>query len=650
MTVLPIQRLMKVKKIQLFGETLSWISPLKGGLKGRWITGLLMLGLLTVGVYLAYTWSELAGIRSLRQNAEHQLDIYTGSLLSEVRRYDFLPKVMNLNNKVVDLLLHSADPKSVATANHYLDNLNREAKSSAIYVMDRQGLTLASSNWNQPLSFVGKNFAFRPYFQDALGGTTGRFYGIGTVSNEPGYYLAHGIVHGPKMIGVAALKVSLDKLGESWSGGDEAVLVVDENEVVFLSSIPEWKFKTLNRLSQETRKKLAATNQYSGVGSLEPIGFKEENRLSGMGRIVTVTKAVPNRVAQTLLRPSFLVTSRNVPETGWRLITLSNLGPVKVAARNTAFVTTFALGFLLILFLYLQQRRRAIAQSIAAKEALQWAHDDLERKVKERTTDLSAANINLQREIIKRQHAEQVLKDAMEELVQAGKMAALGQMASGITHELNQPLAALRTLSDNAVVFLQRGRISDVKANLEVICQLTDRMGKITGQLKTFARKSPLQLRPVSINLVISETIALMEQRIRNEGVVLELDIAPEGVCILGDENRLTQVLVNLFSNALDAMAAVPLRRLKIGGHQDGDRVIIDVHDSGNGIPDSVMSHLFEPFFTTKEQGAGLGLGLAISAGILRDMGGVLKARNHTEGGAEFLIELRLSQSEENYV
>jgi two-component system C4-dicarboxylate transport sensor histidine kinase DctB len=641
---------MKVKKTQLFGETLSWISPLKGGLKGRWITGLLMLILLPVGVFFAYTWSELAGIRSLRENAEHQLEIYAGSLISELRRYDYLPKVMNLNNKVVDLLLDPADPKLVATANHYLENLNREAQSSEIYVMDRQGLTLASSNWKQPLNFVGKNFAFRPYFQDALRGTMGRFYGIGTVSNKPGYYLAHGLVHNRKILGVAALKVSLDKLGESWSGGGEAVLVVDENGVVFLTSVPEWKFKTLNRISEETRGKLAATNQYSGVGSLDPIGFKEERRLSGNGRIVTVTNAVPNGIARTLLKPSFLSTSRPIPETGWQLITLSNLAPVRVLARNTAFVTTFALGFLLILFLYLQQRRQAITQSIATKEALQRAHDELELKVIKRTTDLSAANTNLQREIIKRQHAEQVLKDALEELVQAGKMAALGQMASGITHELNQPLAALRTLSDNAVVFLQRGQAADVEANLKIICQLTDRMGKITGQLKTFARKSPVQLQPVSVSMVISETIALMEQRIQKEGVVLNLDISPSDICVLCDGNRLTQVLVNLFSNAFDAMTQVPNRCLTVLVNQENDQVFIRVHDSGNGIPENVMPHLFEPFFTTKEPGAGLGLGLAISAGILRDLGGVLKAKNHVERGAEFLIELRRAQSEEVYV
>lgn len=600
-----------------------------------------MLVLLSLGVYLAYTWSERAGIQTLRQNAEHRLDIYMGSLLSELRRYEYLPNTMGLNNKVVDLLLHPTDPALVATANRYLENVNREAKSLAIYIMDRQGLTLASSNWNQPLSFVGKNFAFRPYFQDALRGSTGRFYGIGTVSHEPGYYLAHGIFHGQEMIGVAALKVSLDKLGGSWSGGDEAVLVVDENGVVFLSSVLNWKFKTLNRLSDETRKKLDKTSQYAMIGSLDSIGFKEVRFLTPTMRIVTITRAV-----QTLLRPNYLAASRLVPETGWQLITLSDIAPVKVMARNTAFVTSFALAFLMILVLYLQQRRRTFAQDIAAKEALQQAHDELERKVIERTADLTRVNLNLQEEIDKRRQAEQILKDALEELVQAGKMAALGQMASGITHELNQPLAALRTLSDNAVVFLQRGRVSDAEANLGMIGELTDRMGKITGQLKTFARKSPVQLKPVSVSRVISETIALMEQRIQKEGVVLKQDLSPPDVCVLGDGNRLVQVLVNLFSNAFDAMTQVTNRYLTIKVHQENDRVLIRVHDSGKGIPEEVWPHLFEPFFTTKEQGAGLGLGLAISTGILRDFGGVLKARNHPEGGAEFWVELGTAKPE----
>jgi two-component system C4-dicarboxylate transport sensor histidine kinase DctB len=614
------------------------------------IPGLLLLLLVPLGVFLSYTWSQQVGIRTLRENAEHRLDIYVSSLLSEVHRYDYLPKVMNFNDKVVDLLLHPGDPQRIAAANRYLENMNREAKSSAIYVMDVRGLTLSSSNWAQSLSFVGKNFAFRPYFQEALHGGTGRFYGIGTVSNEPGYYLAHGITHNETLIGVAALKMSLDKLGASWSGGDEAVLVVDENGVVFLSSVAEWKFKTLERLSAETRKKLAETSQYAVAGSLEPIGLKEERPLSKNARIIAITKPVPNTMWPTRLKSNFLATSRPVPETGWQLITLSHMAPVHILARNTAFVAGFALGFLLILVMYLQQRRRAIALKIAAKEALQCAHDELERKVNERTADLSTANRNLQEEIKKRTRAEQVLKDALEELVQAGKMAALGQMASGITHELNQPLAALRTLSDNTVVFLQRGRISEAEANLELICQLTERMGKITGQLKSFSRKSPAQRQPVSVGRVVSETLALMDQRIQKEGVSLEQDISPPDIQVLGEGNRLTQVLVNLFSNALDAMAGQAVRRLQVTVRRDNGQVIIRVGDSGNGISEKVMPYLFEPFFTTKEQGAGLGLGLAISTGILRDFGGVLKAQNRVEGGAEFLIELCPADSEVAHV
>jgi two-component system C4-dicarboxylate transport sensor histidine kinase DctB len=627
---------METKNIKRITKLHSWAPLGMDRLKGRLIIGFLMLVLLSSGVFLAYTWSELVGIRSLRENAEHRLDIYVGSLLSELRRYDYLPKIMGYSNKVVDLLLHPGDPALTASANRYLENMNREAKTSAIYVMDRHGLTLASSNWNQSLSFVGKNFAFRPYFQEALTGKTGRFYGIGTVSNEPGYYLAHGIYDQERLIGVAALKVSLDKLGESWSGGDEGVLVVDENGVVFLASIADWKFKTLNRLSEETRKKLAETSQYLRVGLLDPIGFKEGKKLSQNARLVTIPRSIPHKGVQGLLQPDFLATSRAVPETGWALITLSNIAPVKLMARNTAFVTSFALGFLMILFMYLQQRRRAISQGVLAKEALQSAHDELERKVMERTADLRTANRHLQEEITKRTHAEQVLKDALEELAQAGKMAALGQMASGITHELNQPLAALRTLSDNAVVFLKRGSLADAETNLGLICQLTERMGKITGQLKSFSRKSTAHLRPVSLGSVMADSLALMEQRIQKEGVELEQAIFPPDIRALCDGDRLTQVLVNLFSNALDAMADGPVRRLRITVSQADEKVIIAVQDSGTGIPDQVMPHLFDPFFTTKEPGAGLGLGLAISSGILRDFGGLLKAGNQARGALNF--------------
>src|SRR5205823_196642 len=268
----------------------------------------------------------------------------------------------------------------------------------------------------------------------------------------------------------------------------------------------------------------------------------------------------------------YLELSHATPEPTWRLMLLTDYAPVDALIRNTIAFTAVALAFFLLLFFFLHQRRRAIKESLAAKEALQQAHDQLERKVAERTADLVATNTQLNREMAERERAERVLRKAQDQLIHAGKMAALGQMSAGITHELNQPLAALRTLSDNARVLLTTNRTDDVQNNLTLISQLTDRMGKITGQLKAFARKSPLQLCRVSVRRALGNVQALLERRLRDEQIVLTQDVPADDVTVWADANRLEQVLVNLVVNALDSMKVVSLRHLDIVVRERGDR------------------------------------------------------------------------------
>ncbi|MET0310766.1 MAG: ATP-binding protein, partial [Burkholderiaceae bacterium] len=403
------------------------------------------------------------------------------------------------------------------------------------------------------------------------------------------------------------------------------------------SSEPGWKFRTLGQLSDETMGRLAQTRQYTEAGLLEPVGFREGRAISGGGRIVSVA----DDGAGILLAPEYLVHSRAVPGTDWTLIVLSDLRPARSLAQNSAIVAAFALAFLMLLALYVQQRRRHMLQALTAREALQQAHDELERKVHLRTEALSESNTQLQSEITERRRAEEILKATLEDLVHTGKMAVLGQMSAGITHELNQPLAALRTLSANTIVFLERGQQDEAESNLRTICHLTDHMGKITAQLKKFARKSAVQLHPVPVAGVVEDSLSLMQQRLRAEHVTLERDI-PEGLpLVLGEGNRLEQVVVNLVANALDALRHTPDKRIRIAIALQGDGLVLEVHDNGPGIPDAVMPRLFEPFFTTKDQGEGLGLGLAISAGIVRDFGGTLRAAASPLGGALFLVQLK---------
>jgi two-component system C4-dicarboxylate transport sensor histidine kinase DctB len=303
-------------------------------------------------------------------------------------------------------------------------------------------------------------------------------------------------------------------------------------------------------------------------------------------------------------------------------------------------------ALLVLMVLYLRQRRRLGRQRLRAREDLQRAYDHLETMVAERTASLQQMTQNLSDENVVRRMAEQKLRQAQSELIQAAKMAVLGQMSAGITHELNQPLTALRTMADNAKVLIERDRLDEARTNLSTISQLVGRMGLITGQLRQFARKADASLRPVPVAAAITAALFLVERRVEQERVSFRMSMPDQDVQALCDSNRLEQVLVNLFTNALDAMAGCEVRQLSVGVERTAERVMIGVADTGPGIPEHIRSHLFEPFFTTKPQGQGLGLGLAISEQIVREFGGLMRVEAADTGGARFIIELPLAEQE----
>ncbi|MBI5418719.1 MAG: sensor histidine kinase [Deltaproteobacteria bacterium] len=605
-----------------------------------WVLWGFLLALFFLTLHLAEAWSERAGIENLRQAGGHRLDLYVSSLENALDKYEYLPFILSLNSGVIELLKNPKDAAGNAVVNRYLKIVNEQAKSASLFVLDLTGTALASSNWDSVHSFVGHNYAFRPYFENARKGRGGRFYGIGVTSGEPGYFLSHPVHHGGKRIGVAVAKVGLEKLEQTWEQSAERVMVVDAKGVIFLSSVNPWKFKTLGPLSPEVLGDIARTKQY-GSATLEPIPLSVQTAIGPAARVVSLRSEGSKNERGRASEEDFLLQSRVLDRHGWQVIILSPMRPVRAMVRNTVFAAGFVFCFLQLLFFYFRQRRRRIRENIAAKEALQRAHDDLERRITERTADLTAANLLLQQEVADRKRAERVLREAQDELLQAGKMTALGKMSAGITHELNQPLAALRTLCDNAGVLIQRDRIPEAANNLAEISRLVERMGNITEQLKAFARKATLRLVSVPVRRAVSGSLSMFEQRIRAENVSICLVMPEEEIAVLCDEVRLEQVLVNLFRNALDAMKDCVERRLEVAVHGIDKKVSIFVRDSGGGISPEVQPHLFEPFYTTKEVGAGLGLGLAISSGIVKECGGSIRAGNLPDGGAEFVVELQ---------
>ena len=604
---------------------------------------LLSLFLATAAGFAAYRVTQRLGVADLQTTGLHRLDLYSASLEREIGKYAFLPGTLNLTPDILALLA-AKRPGEAATsrANSYLEQLNERAGTLSIYVIDTQGNVRATSNWRRADSFLGEDLSFRPYFRDAMATGNGRFFGIGTTRGEPGYYLSSALSDENGPLGVAVIKVSLESLEKSWSTVEAPVLVADENGVVILSAVSDWKFTTLRPLDDETRKAFDHTQQYNRR-ALQPLGIRELAEYEHGARLVRIAREGPEMVSVYPVAGRFLAQSRPLPGTPWTLTVLSHLEQIDDLALSRAALAAIAAASLCLGAVIINERRRHLRALLSAREALQRAHDELERKVEERTADLSTANQQLQDEVGERIRAERTLRAAQDELVQAGKLAVIGQLSTGIAHELNQPLAALRTLSGNTTRFLARGDLDTARTNLGRIADLVDRMGRITGQLRNFARKSSGQSAPVPLCHAVDNALGLLESRLRRSGATVERSCPTAEPIALCDANRLEQVLINLIGNALDAMHDQPQPRIELAWDGDDTHVRLAVRDHGPGLSDEAQQRLFEPFFTTKPAGDGLGLGLAISAGILRDFGGSLHGSNHPDGGAVFTLELPLA-------
>ncbi|MBP2315716.1 sensor histidine kinase [Azospirillum soli] len=592
--------------------------------------GLLLPGLAVLALAAGavdYRVSEAMGLAELQQTGHHRLDLYGASLEREIDKYAYFPATLDLERDVLDLVARGA-PVAQAV-NLYLERLNQRAGTLSIYVLDRRGHVVATSNWNRPDSFMGEDLSYRPYFIEAANGRPGRFFGVGTTRGEPGYYLSspltdNGETVGGETVGVAVVKVSLEQLEQSWTTVEAPVLVTDENGVVILASVPSWKFTTIRPLDEGTRRQFERTLQYN-ARPLPPLGLVPVRTVGSGADLVTLARPSHGVVEEATVFPvsgTFLAQTAPLRGTGWTLTVLSPVKQVSSMAWTRAALAAIGSAFVAILLVLWNLRRLHLRDRLRAREALQRAHDELERKVEERTRTLRAAQ---------------------DELVHAGKLAVIGQLSAGLAHELNQPLAALRTLSGNAVKFMQRGNLEAAQGNLDRIGQLVDGMGTLTSQLKSFARKSSGAPRPVAVRTCADNALFLLDQRLRRAGVRVELEFG-DGVVALCDPNRLEQVLVNLIANALDAMDGCRDPLLRLSGRREDGRVLIEVRDTGTGLPDEVLPRLFEPFFTTKDSGkgpgGGLGLGLAISAGIVRDFGGTLAGSNAPGGGAVFTVNI----------
>lgn len=606
-------------------------------------TVLLALASLVAVTMLSYMLVERRQLDDLHRTMASRAELYAATIGGALAKYEFLPLAIAQSDEVA-ALLETRSPDKVERVNAYLEEMNQRAGAFAVYVINPQGEVYASSNWKEPTSYVGQNYGFRPYFRQAATGGTGRFYGIGVSTREAGHFIALPIRRHGRIIGVAAAKVSLDWLEQSWRMPSvaEQIWVTDANGVILLSSISDFKFKTLAPLSESARKSILEQRQFLHE-TLPPLPYRIEERLAGGAMLLSLK--LPSEGGSS----GYMAVSSRLNPLEWQITVLAELGQVRAAARNAAIAAALGWTVLWLGILYALQRRRRIAERLNAQQALKRANDELEVKVEQRTAALRDANQRLQAEVSERERAEQTLRHAQAELVQSGKLAAIGQMAAGITHELNQPLAAIQTFSDNAQVLITRGRADEALENLSVISDLVKRLGYITSQLKGFARRSDDAKKPISVRKAFEQTMLQVRTNRGADRLVLNEDWPEQDIVVLCNETGLQQVFSNLITNSMDAMGPADIAHISIRVTRSGNQAEIRVADNGPGISPACAQRIFEPFFTTKEHG--LGLGLSISAGIIRAAGGSIQVRNHDSdghSGAEFIIRLRCQPQDGN--
>ncbi len=614
---------------------------------------LIVMGLAAAISMLTRDWAHRSAVADLDRDAGYELRRAVSGLQAILAEYESLPHILAIDPRLLFALQDPNNPDVIDQTNRYLESINQIGKTSDVYLMNSEGTTIAANNWRSVKSFVGKNFRYRPYFRDAMEGRTGRYFALGTTSDIRGFYFSFPVSDDDVIVGVVVVKISLSDVEQQWANpwGQNSfeVMVTDQYGVVFISTRAEWRFRYTRPLTPAQQLVLDLERRYSDK-ELKPITYQDAEdptQLLGTGaRFVTVG-------TDPGAEKTYLEREADMPEAGWQVKLLLPLERVKQEVSNVLLLSlSMFLVIVLLVMLLLERYRR--------ERAMKHAQEQLEERVEHRTKDLSEANLRLQNEVHERKRTETALKQTQEELVQAAKLALLGQLSAGINHELNQPLTALRSYAQNAQAFIDRQLHDKALMNLQEIVHLIDHMASIIGQLKVFSRKEAESLGAVHVGTCITAAVKITESEIRRHRIELIMDAGEQDVMVLADMVRLEQVLINLITNAVQAIAepaedADPTERsgkrhLCIKVTEIPDQVIIAVQDSGPGISSEALSHLFEPFFTTKKQSQGLGLGLSISHRIVESMGGSLTARNvQGEGGAVFVVTLRKADVQEEW-
>ena len=687
-------------------------------------------------IVFAGRWMEVREIAGKTQAIEQSAKAQALGLRGIVEKYDYLPFVAAQHPDVMKLLREPDNSVLKNKVNLYFSALKSETGVAALYVISDEGITLAASNWKTRESFVGQSYRQRPYFEDALAGRTGLFYGLGLTTGASGLFIAKPVLSGSTVIGIMVAKVSLDALERVWSKSAEPLVLQDSRGIVFLSSVSTWLYQSRKKLPENDLTWLKLHSQYGSNRQYTVLPWQIEKNDTTPEFVLRVT--VKNRVRAYLASETYL------PELGWTLIVTSDLEDVRQAKVEALIIATLLSIILLLGILYWRLHQRRLIEQQQARKVL-------EQRVQERTHDLQEAHAfrkamedSLLVGMIARDHAgkiiyvnnafcdmvgysqdvlinckppypywhpdelekhwrnnnqllngrsaphgfesrirncvgedlfimvytaplvdsngvrqgwmssivditvQKLIKDRHQEqerkMQRSARLASLGEMASTLAHELNQPLMAISNFALAAKALTVENVPPMLGSALQEIVAQSKRASEIVKRVRALINPQRRAYDIVSIQTVITDALAMLQHEIVQTQTVVTTEIDIDLPPTRGDGVLLQQVLINLCQNAMQAMDGLPLgqHRLTIAAMQVERTIQVRVADAGPGITEDLFEQVFTSFFTTKLDG--LGLGLNICRTVIEAHGGRIFVENNVDGGAVFLFTLPISQ------
>ncbi|MFP7672903.1 ATP-binding protein [Marivita sp. S0852] len=558
-----------------------------------WQVRLALCALIAVAVATVFVTNHYLTNRfteSTQNRAELRLALYSGNLVSELRRNAIVPQLLARDPALIGALNSGDFSQSSQRLISFVDEIG----AASLMLLDVDGRTVASTNRER----LGEQHRSEAYFVDALRSNATVFSAQREEVGSFNFSYSRRIESQGQSIGVIVVEVDLAKFERAWAGISDAVLVTNSEGEIILATEPRWRGQTVETALQREppdsaiERAIRATSYWTALPA--DAYFKGEAVMQIEGRI---------------------------PFRGWTMTTFTTYASVRERVNAVLALEIMGFAILLALAFYVLSRKTALRMALFQRES----------------AELRALNQRLQREIAERERVQETLAVAEQTLAQSSKLAALGEMSAAVSHELNQPLAAMKTYLAGAKLLMRRNRVEEAFSAFSRIDDLIERMGGITRQLKSYARKGQEAFCPVNMGDALTASLAMMEPQLKSRKVKITKILPEEKVLVMGDRMRIEQVMVNLLRNALDATKTVTDPQLEII-LASGETATLAIRDNGHGIED--LDALFEPFYTTKQPGDGVGLGLAISSGIVNDLGGRLLARNAEKGGAVFEMQL----------